>query len=86
VIGLYNSTVTGVDALLNSTAHGIIQTKEGVAHVAGHVNVDNAQWALNQANNALLNAVNTTITALQQTGNALVQALVNAKMSLQNVT
>jgi hypothetical protein len=54
------------------------QTKEAVANYTADVNFANAQTAL-------VNAINGTLSAVEAAGSALTQALVNAKMSLHEV-
>jgi len=67
---------------LDSSASGIAKTKEGFRHVAGEINVDNAQWALDNANEALVAAINATILAIEQTGKALMDSISHVDMKV----
>jgi hypothetical protein len=74
---LYNGTLTTLGNAINQTTEGLVITKTVVANYTEDLSLENAQ-------EAIANAYNTSRVVIEQTGSALLKALVDTKHRLND--
>jgi hypothetical protein len=79
MVAFLNMSIENVNAALVAAQQGISVSKEAVANIAAEVTIENAQAAVGNAQAAANAAIETSVTLIETTGEALVESLVKTK-------